>query len=262
MCLIVIGIEPRPRSRVLLLANRDEFHARASAPVAPWVEDANVVGGRDLVAGGSWLAVRRDGRFAAVTNVRNGLPRPAPRSRGDLVRDYVLSTETATDYLARLRAHVDLYAPFNLVLGDASDVRIFDGSSGRTRTLGPGLHAVSNGPIDTPWPKMQRLKSLTKGALGRATNLEAFLPLLRDDEIAPDDQLPDTGLGLTRERMLSSIFIEGNDSGYGTRASTVLEIDRDGQVDIVEASFGSSASPAGHAHWACRDGTKAWQRVV
>ena len=261
MCLILIGINPRPGSRVLLLANRDEFHARDSAPVAPWVEDGDVVGGRDLVAGGSWLAIRRDGGFAAVTNVRNGPPQPAPRTRGDLVRNYVLGTDSAADYLATLRPHIPLYAPFNLVLGDATGVVIFDGSSQETRRLEAGLHAVSNGPVDQPWPKMLRLKHLVADALAHVTPSESLLTLLGDRQVAADEQLPDTGFDLARERMLSPIFIDGNGSGYGTRASTLLEINGDGQLDVIEVGFGPKAVPIGQRHWRYRPDSEAWCRV-
>ncbi len=261
MCLILIGIDPRPGSRVLLLANRDEFHARASAPIAAWVEDGGVVGGRDLVAGGSWLAVRRDGSFAAVTNVRNGPPKPAPRSRGDLVRNYVLGTDTAADYLAALRPNISLYAPFNLVLGDASGVVLFDGSTRETRRLETGLHTVSNGPVERPWPKMSRLEHLVADELGHVTAADSLLAVLRDRHVAADKDLPDTGLDLARERLLSSIFIDGNGSGYGTRASTLLEISGDGQLDVIEVGFGPNAAPTARRHWRYQPNSQAWRPV-
>jgi len=256
VCLILVGIDARPDSRVLLLANRDEFHARAAAAAAPWEQDASVLGGRDLVAGGSWLAVRADGRFAAVTNVRDGLPQPAPRSRGDLVREFVLGRATASDYLDALRPQVANFAPFNLILGDGLDVVAFEGVTRRTRPLGPGLHAISNGALDACWPKMRRSRQLLAEALEHDADTEALLALLRDRAIAPDDELPDTGFGLERERMLSPIFIRGD--GYGTRASTLLEIGPDGQVDLVEARFGPNAAPSGRDHWRHLPDAGAW----
>lgn len=259
MCLILVGITARPDSRVLLLANRDEFHARAAAAAAPWEHDPRVVGGRDLVAGGSWLAVRADGGFAAVTNVRSGMPRPAPRSRGALVRDFVLGCATAREYLDALRPQVADFAPFNLILGDGSDVVVFEGGTGRSWSLGPGLHAISNGRLDAAWPKMRRSRQLMADALERKADNETLLALLRDDEIAPDDELPDTGFGLERERLLSPIFIRGED--YGTRASTLLEIRQDAQVDLIEARFGPNAVPSGRDHWRLLPNAGGWCRV-
>lgn len=250
MCLILVGIAARPSSRTLLLANRDEFHARAAAPAAPWDEAPDVLGGRDLVAGGSWLAVRVDGRFAAVTNLRNGLPRPAPRSRGALVSGFVLGEERAESWLDALRGRIDDYAPFNLVLGDATGVCAFDGSSGSARRLEPGLHAISNGPIDRDWPKMRRIREAVADALAHGADDDDLLALLRDPEPAPDAQLPDTGFGLERERQLSPIFIAGTD--YGTRASTLVEQGDDGALRCIERRFAAAGRISSQSEWRSR----------
>ncbi|HRO87085.1 MAG: NRDE family protein [Chiayiivirga sp.] len=252
MCLILVGIAARPGSRMLLLANRDEFHARAAAPAAPWEDDPGVVGGRDLVAGGSWLAVRGDGRFAAVTNLRNGLPQPAPRSRGELVSRFVRGGEDAASWLDALRGHIDDYAPFNLVLGDAAGAFAFDGTTRTVRGLEPGLHAISNGPIDRDWPKMRRIRAAVADALAHGAGDDDLLALLRDPEPAPDAQLPDTGFGLERERQLSPIFIAGTD--YGTRASTLVEQGGDGALRLVELGFGAGGRASGRSAWHHRRG--------
>lgn len=257
MCLILLAIHPRPGSRALLLANRDEFHARASAAAAPWAENPAVAGGRDLVAGGSWLAVRADGRFAAVTNLRNGLPRPAPRSRGELVSSFILGSEEPAAWLEALRARTGEYAPFNLVLGDASGAFAFDGGSRSARRLAPGLHAISNGPLDRDWPKMRRIRARAAAALaaGAGAGATELLALLRDPETAPDAQLPDTGFGLERERQLSPIFIAGRD--YGTRASTLVDLREDGRIEFIELSYAPGGKPAGMAAWRFNGGS--WQ---
>ncbi len=252
MCLILVAIRPRPGSRVLLLANRDEFHARPSAAAAPWAENPAVAGGRDLVAGGSWLAVRADGRFAAVTNLRNGTPAPAPRSRGELVSGFILGRQEPAAWLEALCSRSGEYAPFNLVLGDASGAFAFDGGSRRTRRLEPGLHAISNGPLDSDWPKMRRIRARAAAALASGAADAELLALLRDREIAPDAQLPDTGFGLERERQLSPIFIAGRD--YGTRASTLLEQGDDGALRLIEASFGPDGLASGRVSWSTRNG--------
>lgn len=255
MCLILAGVAARPHSRLLLLANRDEFHARASAAVAPWAEDPSVLGGRDLVAGGSWLAVRADGRFAAVTNLRNGPPVPAPRSRGALVSDFVLGDAPPEVWLDGLRGQIDQYAPFNLVLGDGSGFVAFDGSNASSQALAPGLHAISNGPIADDWPKMHRLRSRTAAALADGADDARLLALLRDREPAPDAELPDTGFGLERERQLSPIFIAGD--GYGTRASTLVEQREDGSLRVVEHSFDAHGELSGSVAWESNGGR--WQ---
>lgn len=247
MCLILLGIHARPGSRVLLLANRDEFHARASAAAAPWDEDARVLGGRDLVAGGSWLAARSDGRFAAVTNLRNGAPTSAPRSRGDLVRDYVLGDMPPRAYLDGLLPLLGQFGPFNLVVGDADAVFALDGSMRGVRQLETGLHVIGNGPLDAEWPKARRLRIRTEAALRSDAGDTELLALLRDTSQAPDDELPDTGVGLERERLLSSIFIKGD--AYGTRAGTLLDIRDDGQAGLIEISFGPDAASSASAQW-------------
>lgn len=255
MCLILVGIHARPGQRLLLLANRDEFHARAAVAAAPWQENAAVVGGRDQVAGGSWLAVHGSGRFAAVTNLRNGPPKPTPRSRGDLVRDFVLGQVDAQTYLDELRPQMDQFAPFNLIVGAGDQVLVLDGSLRQIRQLTPGLHAISNGPLDQDWPKMRRIRTQVQTALERDVPTLELLKILRDGQQAPDAQLPDTGFGLEWERVLSSIFITGQD--YGTRASTVLEQADDGRIDLIEQRFGPMASLQGRDHWqhSSADGT-------
>lgn len=247
MCLLLIALEVVPQRPVLLLGNRDEFHARPSAPAAPWAEAPQVVGGRDLEAGGSWLALRRDGRFAAVTNVRLADPRHGPRSRGALVRDFVIGHDTPDAYVAQLRRHHGDFAPFNLVVGDARSVWCLESPRDRVQRLAPGVHLVSNGPLDAPWPKMERLRAgfcRTLAAAADATPLdERLLDLLREETPAADAQLPDTGIPRERERYLSAIFVRGE--AYGTRASTLAWRDADGGIGLVERRFGPAGAAQG-----------------
>ena len=257
MCLILVGLNARPGSRVLLLANRDEFHARASAAAAPWSEDVRVMGGRDLVAGGSWLATRSDGRLAAVTNLRRGIPGSAPRSRGDLVRDFVLGDMSARAYLEGLLPQLAQFAPFNLIAGDANAVFALDGSTHSVRELGSGLHAIGNGPLDAAWPKARRLLRAARELLRSGAGDAELLALLRDTAQAPDGELPDTGVGLERERLLSPIFITGE--VYGTRASTLLDIRDDHDASLIEIGFGPDAVSRGCAQWRHVPGV-GWER--
>lgn len=234
---------------MLLLGNRDEFHARASAAAAPWNEDAHVAGGRDLVAGGAWLALRSDGRFAAVTNLRSGLPATAPRSRGDLVRGFVLGDEAALPWLERLRAQAGDYGPFNLVVGDAGGTFALGSSERRVLELGTGVHTISNGAIGVHWPKTTRLRRGFERLLAErgASDETCLLDLLRDEVQPLDSALPDTGVGLALERMLAPVFIRGD--SYGTRAGTLALRRADGACLLRERRYGPGGLLAGEEAW-------------
>lgn len=249
MCLLLIAIDVVPDRPLLLLGNRDEFHARASAAAAPWSEDARVVGGRDLVAGGSWLALRGDGRFAAVTNLRTGLPATAPRSRGDLVRSFVLGDDAPQRWLETLRSVVGEYGPFNLVVGDAGGAFALGSSDSRVRALGAGVHVVSNGPIGVHWPKTERVQRGFERLLADRAEFEeaGMLDLLRDETPPPDSALPDTGVGLALERLLAPIFIRGEN--YGTRASTLVTRGADGRWLLRERCFAPMGRMDGEVRW-------------
>lgn len=250
MCLLLIAVDAVPHKPLLLLGNRDEFHARPSAAAQPWQENPHVVGGRDLVAGGSWLALRDDGRCAAVTNLRTGVPATAPRSRGDLVRDFVLGGQAPADYLDALRAKVGDYGPFNLVVGDADGVFALGSSDRRVRALGAGVHVISNGPIGVHWPKTERLQRRFGRLLAERSGIvdeELLLDLLRDETQPPDAALPDTGVGTALERVLAPIFIRGE--RYGTRAGTLAARSAGGACLLQERRFGPSGVEAGEVRW-------------
>lgn len=255
MCLIVFDWDPE-HGRLLLLGNRDEFHARPSAPFDRWPEAPGVHGGRDLAAGGSWLALGPRGRLAAVTNVRdlkNGRPPAAPRgeadpgligargvaeanpglagmamrSRGILVADFVQSGDPAQlAALAAVDQRTD-YGAFNLLLLDGAELWHVHAPKARARALPAGLYGLSNADLDTPWPKLQRARAglaalIEQGWPRRvdATALAEGLAVLEDAAAAEDAALPDTGVGLDWERQLSPVFIRA--PGYGTRSSLVL----------------------------------------
>jgi uncharacterized protein with NRDE domain len=236
MCLLLLAVDVIPQRPLLLLANRDEFHARPSAAVAPWPDVPGVRGGRDLQAGGTWLAVHDNGRLAAVTNIRLLNAQRGPRSRGDLVRDFVAGQISAADYVAALASHLDDYAPFNLVVSDTQETWCLQSPSAQAERLLPGLHTVSNGPLDAPWPKMQRLRERFVAASADAADDAALLDLLADTHQPDDAELPDTGVGLERERFLAPIFIRG--PLYGTRASSLAWRDAEGRAGLIERRFG------------------------
>jgi uncharacterized protein with NRDE domain len=249
MCLILLAIDVVPERPWLLLGNRDEFHARATAAAAAWTDHPEIVGGRDLVAGGSWLAVNRKGRFAAVTNVRTGTMAPAARSRGELVGAYVADTVPADDYVAAVAARRTQYGPFNLVVGTAQGAAFVSSIDGKPRRLERGVHAFSNGSLEDEWPKMRRLRRGIE-AMQQSGQWEdaAFLDLLADTHQPADLELPHTGVGLALERTLAPIFIRGE--SYGTRASTLAYARDDGGLVLYERRFGPGGVTTGETRLA------------
>lgn len=256
MCLVLLAQRVDPRRPLLLLGNRDEFHARPSAAAAPWPEDPRVVGGRDLQAGGAWLGLGSDGRYAVVTNRRQLQPSPRPRSRGALVRDYLLGHLGAADFAAQAAREHAAYGPFNLLLGDAAGAAFgVDGVDGRAFVLEPGLHGMSNGPWHARWPKTERLR---EGAAARLADGDddALLDLLADTAQPPDAALPDTGVGIERERLLAPIFIRGAD--YGTRASSLVWMREDGACGLRERRYGRDGTAQGEVRWRRDPGAPRW----
>ena len=260
MCLVALAWRVHPRWTLALAANRDEFHARPAAAAGIDPDAPDVYGGRDLVAGGGWLQVSTRGRLAAVTNVRaGGLPMEAlPRSRGWLVRDFVRGDDDATDFGEALAPTAAEYGRFNLVTCDGASLS----SAGNHpafahRVVAPGVHAMSNGAFDAPWPKSVRatralaawLDSDAAGALGAdagesrvAAAIEPLFTALRDTTRAPDDELPDTGVGLELERALSPPFVL--DARYGTRCSSVVLMATD-RIVFAERRFGPDGAVLG-----------------
>lgn len=250
MCLLLIAIDSVPGFPLLLLGNRDEFHARASTPASTWGSATRVVGGRDLVAGGSWLALRQDGRFAAVTNLRTGMPATAPHSRGALVRDFVLGNTLPGAFLDALRKDAGEYGPFNLVVGDASGACVLGSTAAETLRLRAGVHVVSNGAIGVNWPKTERLQQRFVETVESGFDEgdeSRLLDLLLDETQPRDSDLPDTGVGLDLERRLAPIFIRGEK--YGTRAATLVARRLDGTTILRERRFGPQASALGEVRW-------------
>ncbi len=241
MCTLLFAWQVDPARPLIVAANRDEFYARPTAAATTWPRDGEdgpeIVAGRDLLAGGTWLGVTREGRFAALTNVREpSVPTPehAP-SRGGLVAEFLRGRASPAAYIAGLRP--DTFAGFNLIVGDAESLWYLSNRSGPARVLEPGVYGVSNAALDTPWPKVRRgRENLARlVAAGEATSA-ALLALLADRAPAPDAELPDTGVGLAMERVLSPLFLVS--AGYGTCSSTALAIHRDGTVEFHERSHG------------------------
>ena len=235
MCLIVFAWRPAHAQPLIVAANRDEFYARPTQPLAQWADAPHVYAGRDLEAGGTWLGVNADGRFAALTNIRNPALPLGHRSRGELVAQFLTSDDSIENYLADVASRSDEYGGFNLLVGNREQLYYLSSARPEPLALEEGVYGLSNAGLDTPWPKVRKAREAL------ATQLEdpdplALLALLSDPTTAPTRELPDTGVSLATETLLSSMFIAS--PNYGTRASTVLIVNADGSRRFVEHSFG------------------------
>lgn len=242
--MIFISYRQRPDYPLILLANRDEFYERPTARAAYWEDHPDILAGRDLIARGTWLGVTRGGRFAAVTNFREPDGPRGDISRGDLVADFLKTDAPAGRYLEDVRQRADRYSGFNLLAGEINEHRneifYYSNRGGGILELERGLYGLSNHLLDTPWPKVVRGKEALNGLLaGNAFDRERFFGLLADRTQAPDEELPDTGVGPELERLLSPVFIRT--PVYGTRCSTVLTIDGNFGIELEERVFGAEA---------------------
>lgn len=233
MCLIVVGWHAHPDYPLIVAANRDEFRARPAMPAHWWGKHPELLAGRDLEAGGTWMGLTRGGRFAALTNYRDpSQHRPGAPSRGALVRDALLADDDAGATLAAIAARSADYAGFNLLVGDGERLGIHESMSGAVRLLDPGIYGLSNHLLDTAWPKVERARAAFAVALPSLPDERAMLAALRDTTMAPDPHLPATGVSLEWERLLSPAFIRA--PGYGTRCSTLIRVDRGGHAHLRE----------------------------
>lgn len=238
MCLVAFAWKSHPRWRLVLAGNRDEFHGRPTAALAAW-PGCGILAGRDLRSGGTWAGLGRDGRLAVITNVRDGLPPPfnGP-SRGALPVDFLAGDRTASAHAAALAGIASDYAPFNLVVADADDCAfVGNHPASGAHHVTPGVHGLSNGAFDAPWPKTRRLREALQAWIEAGhDDLDPLWQALTDERLAADTELPDTGIGPDLERRLSAAFIRGRD--YGTRASTLILVAHAGESRIHERRFG------------------------
>jgi uncharacterized protein with NRDE domain len=239
MCLLVLAWMKHPRYRLVAAANRDEFHDRPSAPLAWWTDEAGVLAGRDLRAGGTWMGVTRSGRFGVITNFRDLEAPPAPDapSRGALVPHYLAGSDAPAPYLARLNGTAAGFAGFNLLIGDVQEIcYLSNRDAGGPRKLAAGVYGLSNHRLDTPWPKLVRSRERLAGVLEAGEPaLDDLFAILADREVSDEEAGPDTGLPRDFERALSSPFVLHE--RYGTRCSTVLLAAHDGHTVVCERRF-------------------------
>jgi uncharacterized protein with NRDE domain len=241
MCLLLLALKSHPVYKLVIAANRDEFYDRPTAPASFWDDRPDLLAGRDLRAGGTWFGITKKGRIAAITNYRDpaSLKSHAP-SRGELVSDFLTGNEKPEEYLASLDLKAGSYNGFNLIVGVKDQICWYSNRGKGTHSLIPGIYGVSNHLLNTPWPKISRGKAALEGILSdqRTPSPEMLFDMLLDRAIPDDHDLPDTGVGLEWERLLSPIFISS--PNYGTRSSAILLIDQNDHVTFMERTYDSN----------------------
>ncbi|WP_166268540.1 NRDE family protein [Marinobacter caseinilyticus] len=254
MCLILFAVARHPQFPLVVAANRDEFFARPTTAMH-WWREPDVLAGQDQLSGGTWLAVSREGAVAAVTNVRGGGEITSGPSRGAL--PLLALTESQPELNRQLRENAGRYAGFNLVALSPEAGWYFSNRDAHPgRNLHRGLYGLSNHLLQSPWPKLLKLRdsvgrTLAQTRRHQTETLHATLVAqLQDDTPAPDHCLPDTGVGLAMERFLSSPFIRGRD--YGTRATTIVTVDTQGQIVVTEQNWLPEGQPGQHQQFSWR----------
>ena len=238
MCLILFSHDMHPRYRLIFAANRDEYYNRPTAPLRFWDDTPNILAGRDLKRNGTWLGVTRTGRIAAITNFREpGVQIENAPSRGHLVSDFLVSKESPKTYIEHVKSMGHKFNGFNLFIGDRTELFYYSNRKNHIEKLKPGVYGVSNRFLDTPWPKVTKGKADLNKLIENTNKIdyEDILGILKNGSYPPDSELPDTGVGLSWERVLSPLFITSK--SYGTRSSSVILIDRSDNITFLERTF-------------------------
>jgi uncharacterized protein with NRDE domain len=237
MCLIFISLNNHPDYKLIVAGNRDEFYKRKTSPAHFWDDHPHIVAGRDLEAGGTWLGMSKNGKISMVTNYRDlrNLKQVAP-SRGHLVSEYLLNGDQPGEYLNNVARKGSAYNGFNLIAGWPDELHYYSNYKAGVERIPEGVHGLSNHLLNTPWPKVERgIQKFRAIVQSPGIDPEKLLDALYDDQVAGDSQLPDTGVGLEWERMLSPMFIKSPD--YGSRCSTVILVDRNNEVLFSERVY-------------------------
>jgi uncharacterized protein with NRDE domain len=241
VCLIAIAWKLRADLPLVVAANRDEWRERPAQAAHWWPDRPEIYAGRDLQAGGTWMGVTATGRFAAVTNFRDPSDkRSTARSRGELVTDFLAGSESAARFLSNLSARDHEYNGFNLIVGDGLSLLYYGSREGHVRALDSGVYGLSNHLLDEPWPKVTLARREMQAAIEEVDPFPRLFDMLSSQGVAPDLQLPQTGVGAAWERRLSSALITGDD--YGTRASTVFAMAADGYATFEERTRDASGA--------------------
>lgn len=236
MCLINLQFRDHPTYKLIIAANRDEFYSRPAASAHFWEDQPNILAGRDLTQMGTWLGVTKQGRIAALTNFRDPTNMEAATlSRGAVVKNFLAASTSPKDYLQSIDPKQ--YAGFNLIIGDAEQLMYYNNIQNESYEIPPGTHGLSNHFLNTPWPKVSKGKERLASYMAHTStvDLEEIFAILSDAEQAPDTSLPNTGVSLDLERMLSPIFIKTPE--YGTRSATIVLITHDNTLIFAERNY-------------------------
>lgn len=246
MCLIVFAFRHHPTLPLVVAANRDEFYSRPTRAAHFWSTDrgrADILAGKDLNRGGTWLGMTRGGRIAFVTNVRNPGVERGDKSRGLLTRNFLAGQQLATDYLQQLQGCLHDYAGFNVLLGDQQGLYHLNSENGKIQELRPGIYGLSNASMDSNWPKVNLSKSALGGLLDQEdVSIDSLTAIMLDRDQAPDPDLPETGIPRELERQLSPRFIVNPERDYGTRCTTAIVVNAQGTVRFSEQNYGSDGA--------------------
>jgi uncharacterized protein with NRDE domain len=238
MCLIIFSYDMHPRYRLIFTANRDEYYNRPTSPLCFWDDAPDILAGRDLKGNGTWLGVTRTGRIAAITNFREpGFQIENAPSRGHLVSNFLVSKESPAAYMEHVKSMGHKYNGFNLFIGDRAELFYYSNRKNQIEKLKPGVYGASNRFLDTPWPKVTKAKADLNKLIDTSDKIdnEDMFNILKDSSYPPDSELPDTGVGLSWERILSPVFITSQ--FYGTRSSSVVLIERSNRITFLERTF-------------------------
>ena len=248
MCLISLAYQSHPDYPLLVAANRDEYYHRPTATAQFWEDAPQLLAGRDLQAGGTWMGITRSGRFAAITNHRNPPTTPdSPRSRGMLTLDFLLGDMSPVSYLESLLPEAGRYAGFNLLLADHCGLFYFSNTELEPKVLPAGVYSLSNGLLHSRWPKQEIARQKLQSLLTQSIDHRRLQATVSSREPAADEFLPDTGVGLEMERALSPQFI--TTTQYGTRATTSLWVAATGEVELCEQNYLVDGLSADCATW-------------
>ena len=239
MCLINFNFQNHSKYKLIVAANRDESYARPTSSAHFWEDEALILAGRDLLKGGTWLGITKNGRFAALTNYRDpSLPIIGRFSRGDIVQQYLTTDVEPHTFIRKLADERSLYDGFNIIVGNGDQLIHYNNILNETNVISPGTHSLSNHTLNTPWPKVVTGKKKLSDYVSTIQNsidMDSLFDILSDRTIAEDNKLPETGVGLEMERALSPLFIKS--PNYGTRSSTIVLIDRENNVTFAERVF-------------------------
>lgn len=246
MCLIVFAYKVHPEYPLILATNRDESYSRPTQSAEFWAEYPELLAGKDLRAGGTWMGITQSHRFAALTNYRNmnSIKNDAP-SRGQIVKNYLTSADSASEFFDSIKDHSAKYNGFNFLYGKSDDLYYFNNIKNRLQRVQPGYHTLSNAFLDSNWPKSKQALNDFKEVIGRnPLDHDKLFNLLQNTKRFPDKLLPSTGLSRKKERVVSSIFILSDD--YGTRSSTLVYANPDGESTFIEKTYKPGTAEPNH----------------